>query len=161
MCGCSPKKTKNKKQNKTTTKKNKERKKKKKENSYISPNIICNCSAIAIKTGCACVCMCTRACVYMYKCVYTIQDNPKIMEKSNWSKIINAGVPTMVQWVKNLTAVAQVALEVWVWSPAQHSGLKIWHHCGCGIDCSCGSDSFPGPGTSIYCGCGHLKKNQE
>ena len=30
----------------------------------------------------------------------------------------------MVQWVKNTTAVAHVTLEVWVRSPAWHSGLK-------------------------------------
>ena len=30
----------------------------------------------------------------------------------------------MVQWVKNLTAVAQVALEAQVQSPAQHGELK-------------------------------------
>ena len=30
----------------------------------------------------------------------------------------------MVQWVKNLPAMAQVAEEMWVQSPAQHSGLK-------------------------------------
>ena len=30
----------------------------------------------------------------------------------------------MVQWVKNLTAVAQVAVEAQVQSPAQCSGLK-------------------------------------
>ena len=30
----------------------------------------------------------------------------------------------MMQWVKSLTAVAQVALEVWAQSPALHSGLK-------------------------------------
>ena len=39
----------------------------------------------------------------------------------------------MVQWVKNLTAVAQVALEAQVQSPAQHGELKdlalpqLWH----------------------------------
>ena len=33
-------------------------------------------------------------------------------------------VPTVVQWVKNLTAVARVAVEVQVQSPAQGSGLK-------------------------------------
>ena len=32
------------------------------------------------------------------------------------------------QWVKNPTAVAQLLVEVWVQSPAQHSGLK-----GCSI----------------------------
>ena len=30
----------------------------------------------------------------------------------------------MIQWVKNPTAAASVAAEVWVQSPAQHSGLK-------------------------------------
>ena len=30
----------------------------------------------------------------------------------------------MALWVKNPTAVAQVAAELWVRSPAQHSGLK-------------------------------------
>ena len=30
----------------------------------------------------------------------------------------------MVQWVKNLTAVVWVTLELWVPSLAQHSGLK-------------------------------------
>ena len=30
----------------------------------------------------------------------------------------------MVQWVKNPTAVARVAVEIWVRSPAWYSGLK-------------------------------------
>ena len=34
------------------------------------------------------------------------------------------GVPTVVQWVKNLTAVAWVAMEARVGSPAQCSGVK-------------------------------------
>ena len=39
----------------------------------------------------------------------------------------------MVQWVKNPYAAAQVAVEVWVLSPAWSSGLKdpallqLWH----------------------------------
>ena len=33
-------------------------------------------------------------------------------------------VPTMAQGVKNLTAAAWVAMEVWVQSPTWHSGLK-------------------------------------
>ena len=33
-----------------------------------------------------------------------------------------SGVPTVVQWVKNPTAAARVAVEVW--SPARHGGLK-------------------------------------
>ena len=36
----------------------------------------------------------------------------------------NPGVPPVAQWVKNLTEAAQVAAEVWVSSPAWHSGLK-------------------------------------
>ena len=34
------------------------------------------------------------------------------------------GVPTMAQWVKNVTAVSQVAVEAWVPSLAQGTGLK-------------------------------------
>ena len=34
------------------------------------------------------------------------------------------GVPSVAQCMKNLTAVAWVAVEVWVLSPARHSGLK-------------------------------------
>jgi len=33
-------------------------------------------------------------------------------------------VPAVAQWVENLTAVAWVAVEAWVRSPARHSGLK-------------------------------------
>ena len=36
------------------------------------------------------------------------------------------GVLTMVQWVKNLTVAAQVAVETLVRSLVWHSGLKIW-----------------------------------
>ena len=35
-----------------------------------------------------------------------------------------SGVPTVAQWVKNLSAVARVSVEVQVPSPAQYSGLK-------------------------------------
>ena len=48
----------------------------------------------------------------------------------------------MVQWVKNLTAVAEVALNVWVQSPAQPAK-------GSGVAAAEGLDSIPGPGTSI------------
>ena len=34
------------------------------------------------------------------------------------------GLPTVLQWVKNPTSVAQVIVEAWVWSLAQYSGLK-------------------------------------
>ena len=64
------------------------------------------------------------------------------------------GVPTVAQWVKNLIAVAGVAAEVLVWSPARHSGLKepAWLQ-RYDIGHSCGSDSIPGPGTSIGLRC--------
>ena len=54
------------------------------------------------------------------------------------------GVPTMVKWVRNPTAVALVATELRVPSLAQHSGLKG----------SSGSDSVPSLGTFISYGCG-------
>lgn len=40
------------------------------------------------------------------------------------SKKKAAGVPTVVQWGKNLTAASWVAAEVWVRAPARCSGLK-------------------------------------
>ena len=45
-------------------------------------------------------------------------QSPIPFQKQLW------GVPAVVQWVKNLTAVAQVAAEVRVPSLAQHSGLE-------------------------------------
>ena len=35
-----------------------------------------------------------------------------------------SGVPAVAQWVKNLTSVPQVTVEVWVGSLAQCGGLK-------------------------------------
>ena len=54
----------------------------------------------------------------------------------------------MAQWVKNLTAAAQVAAEVQVQFPGRGSGLKFWHCHTCGIGHNCGSDSIPGLGIS-------------
>lgn len=53
----------------------------------------------------------------------------------------------MAQWVKNLNAVAWVTGEVWVQSPAQHSG-RICFAAAVGHKCS--SHSIPGPGTFSY-----------
>ena len=55
----------------------------------------------------------------------------------------------MVPWVKNLTAVAWVATEVWVQDPAwpqlwRRSQMRLGFH--------------PGPGTSIRRGCGPQKQ---
>ena len=50
---------------------------------------------------------------------------PSVENKSNLITInSHEGVPTEAQWVKNLTAVTHVSAEVWVWLPAQCSGLK-------------------------------------
>ena len=38
---------------------------------------------------------------------------------------------------------------------------RIQHCCSCGIGHSCAADSVSGPGTSISCGCGHLKKYEQ
>ena len=44
--------------------------------------------------------------------------------RSEASEETNPGVPAVAQWIKNLTAAAQVAVETRVQSLAQHSGLK-------------------------------------
>ena len=58
------------------------------------------------------------------------------------------GVSPMAQWVKNLTAVAQVAGEAQVGSPAGCSGLKEPLCCSRGAGHSYSLDLIPGPGTS-------------
>ena len=67
----------------------------------------------------------------------------------------------MVQWVKNPTAVAPVAAEVWVQSLAWRRGLKDLSCRSCGVAYDCSSDSIPGPGTSISQGCGRKKKKKK
>ena len=68
----------------------------------------------------------------------------------------------MAQWVKNLTAVAQVTVEVWIRSPAQCSRLKDLACHRCGISCSYGLDSVPGPGISMCSDTAiDLKKEEE
>ena len=46
---------------------------------------------------------------------------------------------------------------------AQHGGLKIpcCHCCSCGVGHSYGSDSVPGPGTSICQGCSQKKQTKQ
>ena len=72
-----------------------------------------------------------------------------------FSNVLLGGVPAIVRWVKNPTAVARVAAEARVWSPVLYSGLRIWHCHSCGVGCSCISDSVPGSGTSICHRCSH------
>ena len=57
----------------------------------------------------------------------------------------------MAQWVKNPTAVALVLGVVGLIPSLAPGtvGLKIHHCCACGVDHSCGLDSFSGLGTSI------------
>ena len=69
-------------------------------------------------------------------------------------------VPTVAQWVRYPTAVAQVPVEMQVLSQAWHSGLRIRHCHTCGVGCSCGLDSIPDLETSIYHECGHKNKNK-
>ena len=71
------------------------------------------------------------------------------------------GVPAVAQWVKNLTEVAWVTVEVQVLSPAQCSELKdlallqLWHWLQQRLRFS------PWPGNSICCACGYKKKKKE
>lgn len=65
----------------------------------------------------------------------------------SWLKCIRPGIPAMVDWVKNPTAMAQVTVEVQIQSPAWHSGSVG----------SRGSDSVPAPGTSRWHRYGHEK----
>ena len=60
----------------------------------------------------------------------------------------------MVQWVRNLTVVAQVTVVVVVQYPNQHSGLKDLVCGSHSLHGPCGLDSIPSLGTSICCGCG-------
>ena len=57
--------------------------------------------------------------------------------------------------------MAQVAVEVWIWSSGQWSGLKNLVSCSCGIGHSCSSDLIPGSGTSICRGCSHKIKERK
>ena len=50
-------------------------------------------------------------------------------------------------------------LMIWlVSSPAQRSGLGIWHCCSCGESHSSCSDLIPDLGVSICCGCSQKRK---
>ena len=53
---------------------------------------------------------------------------PLLLPREHWLccnlKTNETGVPAVVQWVKNLTAAAQVAVEAQIWSLACRSGLK-------------------------------------
>ena len=60
----------------------------------------------------------------------------------------------MVQQVKDLSAVAQVAEEAQVPSPARDRGLRIRRGCSCGVSHTCSSESVPGLGTFICLGYG-------
>ena len=59
---------------------------------------------------------------------------------------VGGSIPGLAEWVKNLNAVAWVTGEVWVQSPAQHSG-RICFAAAVGHKCS--SHSIPDLGTKI------------
>ena len=67
----------------------------------------------------------------------------------------------MVHWVKDLTAAAVVAVEAQVRSSAWSDELGILSCCSYGIGRSSGSDSIPGPGTSICHECRQKKKKKK
>ena len=67
--------------------------------------------------------------IYVVVCFFVVELYHLFVYFGDWplSFVIQkdaCGVPTMAQWVKNLTAAAQVTAEVWVCSLAQSSGLK-------------------------------------
>lgn len=53
-------------------------------------------------------------------------------------------VPALVQYIKNLTTVSQVAAEAQNWSLAWYIGLKDQFCHSCSVGCCCSSDSIPG-----------------
>ena len=61
----------------------------------------------------------------------------------------------MVQWVKNLTAVAWVSAETWVLSLAWHSGLKDAELLQLQHSSQLRLRFDPWPGMLICHGCGH------
>ena len=62
---------------------------------------------------------------------------------------MDIGVPAVVPWVKNLTTVAQVVVEVWAPCSTWLKDSRSWPCRSCPIARSCGLDSIPGPGMSI------------
>ena len=61
------------------------------------------------------------------------------------------GIPPMAQWIKNLTAEAQVTMEVRVtWVKGSTATIAL-----------AGLDSVAGPGTSICCECGQKIENKK
>lgn len=65
----------------------------------------------------------------------------------------------MAQGAKNLTAAAQIAVEVQVRFPSGSSGIQCC--CSCGVDHSCSLDSAPGPGTFLCRGFSHEEEKEE
>ena len=79
----------------------------------------------------------------------------------NFLRKSQTGVPAVAQRVKDpmlslqwLKPLLRHRFDLW----SSTNGLKIWCCYTCGIDCSCGSHSIPGLGTSICCGCSQKKK---
>ena len=77
-----------------------------------------------------------------------------VQPKKTKNKNITEGVPAVTQWVKNPTEAAQVAEEAQVQSLARYKGL-LTDPVLPQLSGSCGSDSIPGPETSICHRCGH------
>ena len=71
------------------------------------------------------------------------------------------GVPAVAQWVKDLMATAQIAMEALVLFLAQRSGLRIRRCHSYGAGQSCSLDVIPGPGTAICHTCGPNRKEKK
>ena len=75
---------------------------------------------------------------------------------NNMLKHLNRRSSCYGTMVKDPTA--QVTAELQVWYLAEYSVLCIWCCHSCGVGRVCGSDSIPGPGTSICHRCGKNKQ---
>ena len=74
-------------------------------------------------------------------------------------KNLTAGVPAVAQWNPKHLGSTRMGAAGGVQSPARHSGLRIWHRCSLGGDCS--SDLIPSPGNSICLGAAKNEKKKK
>ena len=102
------------------------------------------------------LCIITWLFLFMLEICQHIRPN----SHSHIYKNIFQGVPSVAQWVKNLTVAAGVTVEVWVQSWTDTENSRVWHCHTCGLGWSCGSYSVSGLGTSISYRYGHKIKNK-
>ena len=66
-----------------------------------------------------------------------------------------------LRWCSCLIIWLLSSVEVLVQSLALHSGLRIQHHCSCGVSHSSSSDLIPGLGTFICHGCSGKREKKK